>query len=1261
MEAMHRSFEGVLAMAVYNTIDQAELPGLLQDNRLSPILGTDWENRVEDPDTNQNNWLPGDAKDDRFQFGGEGGIVLTLDDGSDLPIPAEEFNNGNWQNVRDQWRDAMYQQNLHNPAEVCRFVESTEAMGARNAEQCEESHMQFERACKQNSRGGACTWDTSVVKECADANPEQCLSQPEFALDPATGLPTSLECIGGHSWRRGQCAMSCNDVCVAAGDGYCTEQGSRGTSQISGSIPAASPSECISAQPPGTGICVEWDYDRWSGIKCAAEDVESGGVRTCTSNSDCSDEQFDAPGRGMMQREFCYGDGNPDWDQYGEEAALPSRGDYGSGDGWAVNHDERVQSAVCIEQAPDQGGASVAADAAACAAVVIDQTNLDDSRTACKDVGKVGEDSNSACNYHIINEPLSYRCPGASGGRWVSGCPEDTFCAQGSQVVGQCVADQECAEAGARYELCQGYQGDEECTYPSAEACGTPSTFGDPEVCGRWECREHDCSASDMQLMSFAGQMSRCDASLTPEQRVAAEFDTHCARDTASTCDDKCNTFCVCPDDGVSPCTPGPVLPCIVYVEMHDGLEIDMRDEDGNKIGETECVIEPSDAGDPIAHSIEEGDGDPCVQQCADMRQEWATRCGTPEVQAVLATSKEGKLGAYVQISAMSSQLCEGRIDALSYNLITIAIEMEGKCNSKQCCTGEDDERCSCDEATQTCVPNPEMMAMIEAEMRAGAGPDPLQACKDAAAAAGCVKDDDLACLDSDCDQDAMWAALGAEGETCAPIIPYLEAECTEPPCAHGDLAAMMDTAFSAANDEEQAAAMKAWTESLSAECTSCLFSDGEQDFGQALSSCVAEPADGVWCDAASVTAFVATGQCEVHDELEAKNACVTAALVAVSDSCKACSMLAQDRVGEVCLGEGVACASHADCSPGDEIPAGCEPCDGASGCGNRMDPASCGAGAGCTWYGMDGPGCPGDSMCMVYGCDACSSCTDDSMSVDGQCNSPALGGGQCDGMPDGGFAEQTLDDECEDYGGGNVIFDCNGGASEPPDLSTITECPSDACRRTIEGFGRRGCFSTEYQALGDQAARASTPHPWDAVGATDAFRAVYRVCTDGGDLDSAGPAAADVCGQDPGDTCGDLPFPDGPNAAADDWCTPECAGTLTPFIEQCWPSQLQMLADAGMGAMVTAPCNPECVCDEDENGNDVVVPEGCDFCAGDCGGSTASLGERIELAGQLCGGVEQTAGVCLGDFNSDGHVGVEVSPSTNENCTGLAQIMGQL
>jgi hypothetical protein len=179
----------------------------------------------------------------------------------------------------------------------------------------------------------------------------------------------------------------------------------------------------------------------------------------------------------------------------------------------------------------------------------------------------------------------------------------------------------------------------------------------------------------------------------------------------------------------------------------------------------------------------------------------------------------------------------------------------------------------------------------------------------------------------------------------------------------------------------------------------------------------------------------------------------------------------------------------------------------------------------------MDGPGCPGEQMCMVYGCDACSACTADEISVDGQCSSPDLGNGQCPGMPDGGYAEHAFDDECEDYGAGQAIADCGfAETDDPPDAASITACPSGRCAETITGFGERGCFAMEYQALAEEAAMGGAAHPWDAVGATDAFRAMFGVCTGGGDLDSAGPAAASTCEVDPGDACGKPPVPDGPN-----------------------------------------------------------------------------------------------------------------------------------
>jgi hypothetical protein len=44
------------------------------------------------------------------------------------------------------------------------------------------------------------------------------------------------------------------------------------------------------------------------------------------------------------------------------------------------------------------------------------------------------------------------------------------------------------------------------------------------------------------------------------------------------------------------------------------------------------------------------------------------------------------------------------------------------------------------------------------------------------------------------------------------------------------------------------------------------------------------------------------------------------------------------------------------------------------------------------------------DLMCTIYGCDDCKECTDDSLSVDGQCNSNGFNGQQCAGMPDGGY-----------------------------------------------------------------------------------------------------------------------------------------------------------------------------------------------------------------------------------------------------------------
>ena len=54
---------------------------------------------------------------------------------------------------------------------------------------------------------------------------------------------------------------------------------------------ATTPAACISGQPAGVGICVEFDW----GLKCAAADVASGGVRTCTSDGGCA------------AAEICYG------------------------------------------------------------------------------------------------------------------------------------------------------------------------------------------------------------------------------------------------------------------------------------------------------------------------------------------------------------------------------------------------------------------------------------------------------------------------------------------------------------------------------------------------------------------------------------------------------------------------------------------------------------------------------------------------------------------------------------------------------------------------------------------------------------------------------------------------------------------------------------------------------------------------------------------------------------------------------------------
>jgi hypothetical protein len=69
-----------------------------------------------------------------------------------------------------------------------------------------------------------------------------------------------------------------------------------------------------------------------------------------------------------------------------------------------------------------------------------------------------------------------------------------------------------------------------------------------------------------------------------------------------------------------------------------------------------------------------------------------------------------------------------------------------------------------------------------------------------------------------------------------------------------------------------------------------------------------------------------------------------------------------------------------------------------------------------------------------------------------------------------------------------------------------------------------------EYQAMQEESQMLGTTHPWDTIGATDAFRVVYSFCTDGGDLDTAGPIASDMCAIDLEDACGDLPIPDGPN-----------------------------------------------------------------------------------------------------------------------------------
>jgi hypothetical protein len=433
--------------------------------------------------------------------------------------------------------------------------------------------------------------------------------------------------------------------------------------------------------------------------------------------------------------------------------------------------------------------------------------------------------------------------------------------------------------------------------------------------------------------VSFAAEMIRCDASVSDEERATATAEARCAASTNEDCGGHCGMMCTCPDDG-SACGPSAVMPCFAFVDATQGLTIDVRDDDGNRIGGIQCILDPDKT---VAESLERGSGDPCDDRCTPLRAGWVDACAADEIQAALPN--HGLLKGYYDVAGMTTALCAGEIDQQTYNLMAMVMLMEAECVDRytpDTCDGRCQEECACDADAGTCGANPDVLAMIEAEL--SGDEDNFEACIEVGLATGCADGDDLACRADSCDMDAFMSGLADLGDTCARIVPFIEDECAEPACTHADLAGMLDAAMAATNEDEQQGAVQGWLETLGEECSSCLFQEG-QDFGEAMRDCVAEAEDGEWCNEASVNGFMSTGQCEVHEDLAAHNACASAALARVSDTCKACTMLAQDRVSEMCFGMSPPCESHTDCSPGGGIPAGCEPCPGAP---QYTDKASC-------------------------------------------------------------------------------------------------------------------------------------------------------------------------------------------------------------------------------------------------------------------------------------------------------------------------------
>jgi hypothetical protein len=218
----------------------------------------------------------------------------------------------------------------------CKSRRSTEEIATERMQECKEPHLQAAQNCLEHTMPGVCKWDTSITKECADASPDICdtlRGRDFFSIDQNTGIPLSSECLSDYSVLRAQCAMSCNEVCVAAGNGLCMAR-----ADGIGPLPdKQTPADCITT---GDNIWVP----------------------------------------GCPEHTFC-----------------------------------------------EAGPIRVATSAIS----------------------------------------LIYRCSYMKHHR----CP---YLVAGTDMVGECIANTECAELGVHFELCMGHDGDEPCTVPSREACGTP-------------------------------------------------------------------------------------------------------------------------------------------------------------------------------------------------------------------------------------------------------------------------------------------------------------------------------------------------------------------------------------------------------------------------------------------------------------------------------------------------------------------------------------------------------------------------------------------------------------------------------------------------------------------------------------------------------------------------------------------------------------------------------------------------------------------